>query len=152
MDHIEAATWTRHFDSLLWQVTSIFATAIGALIAYSYANFDVAISLAGLFFTILPVYFGASFRELRKNVSIKLDPELKEALQLGRQLYQWQVFVSIFIVFECLWTWLLIKNMSEYLLMWVIIGISVLFLTIWFSSVGKITFHKDEKSITRQVD
>jgi len=148
MDHIEAANWTRHFDTILWQVTSIFAAAIGALIAYSYSNFDVAISLAGLFFTILPVYFGASFRELRKRVSPKLDPDLRKALKEGRQLYQWQVFVSIFIIFECLWGGLLVKNMATCLLKSLVIGIviSVILLTLWLSSVGKNTVHEDKNA------
>jgi len=110
MDKKEAANWTRHFDSMLWQVTSIFATAIGALIAYSYSHYDMAITLAGLVFTIIPVYFGASFRELRRRVNKFLDPELKSALGEGRSLHQWKLFVLIFIVFQCLWVFLLIRN------------------------------------------
>ncbi len=139
MDSKEAANWTRHFDNLLWQVTSMFATAIGALLAYSYSNFEMAIALAGLALTIIPVYFAASFRELRRRVNKFLDPELSAALREGRSLHQWQLFVLIFIIFECLWVWLLIQNKYDLLWVWITIGCLVLIITLWLASVGKVT-------------
>lgn len=144
MDEIEAANWTRHFDTLLWSVTSIFATAIGALIAYSYSNFDIAISIAGLFFTILPVYFGASFRELRKRVNKYLNPELKAAIRYGRSLYQWPLFVSIFVVFQALWVLLLLKNESTLWWIWITLGITALSATLWLANIGKVTVQEEE--------
>jgi len=142
MESSEAATWTRHFDTLLWQVTSIFASAIGALLAYSYSDFHLPIAIAGLFFTIIPIYFGASFRELRYRMSKHLDMSIQNALSEGRSLYQWQFFVSIFIAFQLLWVMLLTQKLSQFWMVWVLLGFMSFAVSVWLAFIGKHTVDK----------
>ena len=56
----EIANWIRHFDILLWTVTTILATAIGGLYLFCLNEFKFEPSLFGFFLTIIAVHFASS--------------------------------------------------------------------------------------------
>ena len=113
MEQDELGQWSRHYDSLLWNVTTIFMAAIGALLVYSYSNFNFIISIAGMVLTCVPVYFAASFRELQNRVNAQLDVTTRNILFKKRKFLQWWVYVGIFVGQEVLWTILLLSKKPE---------------------------------------
>jgi len=117
--------WGRHYDTLLWTVTTIMATAIGALLVYVSSNFDPCLAIFGFILTILAVYFAASFRELRHKVEEHYDkecPEIAEVLRT-RRFPQWWAYLLIFIMLGVLWIKLLIKKYPDLLCIWIVIGV-----------------------------
>jgi magnesium-transporting ATPase (P-type) len=137
MNNSELHQWSRHYDSLLWQVTTLFAAAIGGLVVYSFANFHVGISVAGLGITCLPVYFAASFRESRDKVNEHLSHEERRILFERRTLKQWVPYSGVFFVLQALWVWLLLENIPELWWLWVPYGIVAVAFTIYCSRLGR---------------
>ena len=68
--------WARHYDILFWTYTTLMTTVIGGLLIYNVRNFNLWLSILGMFVTIVSVYFAASFRELRHLATGKFDNEL----------------------------------------------------------------------------
>lgn len=122
MDPKEAEEWGRHFDTLLWTVTSILAAAIGGLLVYTTEKFDIWLALAGFSLTIITVYFSASFREVRHKIGEYYTDGIKEILR-SRTLDQWLAYRLIFVILAWLWIKLLIKNCNRLTWLWVLIGI-----------------------------
>lgn len=137
MDNDELHQWSRHYDTLLWNVTTIFAAAIGGLLAYSYSNFNVVISVMGFILTPLPIYFAASFRESRDKINQKLDEADRDLLFGGRKLKQWSLYAFIFLLLELLWFLLLLKEQKNLWWMWVFVGIAVFICSIRWAYLGK---------------
>ena len=117
------ADWIRHYDNLLWIVTTIFATAIGGLLVYVHSNFDVILAIFGMLITPVAVYFAASFRLLRSEFLLNQDNK-------SWRLPQWPAYVTIFMGLEFLWDYLLLshKNYSIDPLSWVGIVIPWIFI------------------------
>lgn len=153
MDHgDELGTWSRHFDTLLWQVTTMFAAAIGGLLAYSYSKFDQGVAIFGLLITPIPVYFAASFREVRFNIHQKLPQEVHEAIYMtarpngsrGRKLHQWEVYVLLMVGLAALWARLLINNAQTSWWYWASLGLSavVFAMIFWFYRLGNVDWNR----------
>lgn len=127
MNSKDLEAWGRHYDTLLWTVTTIMAVAIGGLLVYVHnknyncVRFDVWLAIAGYFLTIVAVYFATSFREARHNVEKHYDEDVKEVLKV-RKLLQWDAYLLIFTILGGLWIKLLIENYSELLWLWLIIA------------------------------
>jgi len=124
MDNNRLDEWVRHYDNLLWTVTSIFLAANGALLVYSSdkANFVPGLALGGLLLTGLTVYFAASMRELRHLFQNKLDDNLRSIIQEDRRLSQWWAFIALFLVLTVGWTCLLWAYAPACRLPWGILG------------------------------
>jgi len=124
VDSKESAEWGRHFDILLWTVTTIMAAAIGALLVCTINKFDIGLAVAGFFLTIIAVYFAASFREVRHKIAKYYADGIKEILR-SRTLNQWLAYRLIFVILACLWVKLLIENCNKvwYIWFWIILGI-----------------------------
>ena len=133
-----ADEWSRHFDTLLWQVTTILAASIGGLFIYCNQYFDLWVSIIGLLLTIVPVYLAASFRELRGRLSDQLDPKIQEAIHQGRKLFQWEMYCLVFICFEILWVRLLLTKAPEDWPQCItyILGTFAILITIFLASKG----------------
>jgi len=131
--------WGRHYDMLLWTVTTIMAAAIGGLLVYNVGHFSIWLAVSGFILTIIAVYFAASFRELRHKVEeYYINEEIKEALS-NRKFYQWPAYLLIFIILEALWIKLLIENRQDLLWVWIVIGSAGIGLIIYwgYKSQGK---------------
>lgn len=96
----------RHYDNLLWTVTTIFAAAIGGLFVYVHSKPDYWLSIFGLIVTGLTIYLATSFRQLRHFYSNK-----KNSLN---HLPQWPVYIFIFWGLGLLWTNIIANTCSEF--------------------------------------
>ena len=76
-----------HYDTLFWQVTSIFSVAIGGFFLYVKSNPEPLLIIFGLFLTSIVGYLAASFRQLRHSLD---NPK--------PHLSQWGPYLSIFFV------------------------------------------------------
>lgn len=152
MDSNRLDEWVRHYDNLLWTVTSILFAANGALLAYSSDkdNFVSDLAIGGLVLTGLTVYFAASMRELRHRVQGHLDGELPSIIQEGRRLYQWWAFIALFVMLTVGWTRLLLANEPAWWPRSLIFGGGVAITTLWlgwcFDRPAKKTKKKKEPS------
>lgn len=108
----ESEEWGRHFDILLWTVTTIMAAAIGGLLVCTINKFDMGLAIAGFFLTIIAVYFAASFREVRHKLGKYYADEMKEILR-SRTLNQWLAYRLIFAILAILYIKLLIENCNK---------------------------------------
>ena len=104
--------WARHYDILLWTVTTIFLVADGTLLVYcsESKNFRTSLALGGILFNLVTVYLVASMRELRHLVESTIDKD--NDLSSRRKLIQWRPFISIFLLIAVGWFWLLLKPES----------------------------------------
>ncbi|MFH1245637.1 MAG: hypothetical protein V1662_04055 [Candidatus Omnitrophota bacterium] len=120
----EWAEWGRHFDMLLWTVTTIMAAAIGGLLVCTINKFDISLAIVGFMFIILAVYFAASFREIRHKVEEFYIDKMKRILK-DRNLIQWLVYRLSFEILVIFWIRLLIENSNNAYLIWfwIVIGI-----------------------------
>lgn len=137
MQDSEVHAWSRHYDSLLWQVTAVFTAGIGGLLAYSVSSFYVEIALAGLALTCLPVYFAASFRESRDKINKHLGEKDRGVLFADRKLKQWKPYVSVFLILQVFWAWLLLKNRLELWWIWLALLLLALGFTVYWSHLGR---------------
>lgn len=137
MEKSELHQWSRHYDSLLWNVTALFAAAIGGLLVYASSTPDLKIALFGLFVTWFPVYFAASFRESRDKVNLQLPEGDRKILFDGRGFKQWEPFVVLFLGFQVLWPLLLLEKDPEQWGTWLILGTLAVMVTIVLYCLGK---------------
>jgi hypothetical protein len=125
MDHSsQYDEWARHFDNLVWTVTSILVAANGALLVHlsNKDNFHPRLAIGGLLLSVATVYLVASMRELRQRFQSKLDEPTQALLSKGRKLYQWHVFVGIFLMFIVFWTWLFVEFSPACTPAWLTLG------------------------------
>lgn len=131
--------WARHYDILLWTVTSIFLALDGALLVYcsDRAKFRTSLAFGGILFNGLAVRIVASMRELRHLVKSTIDKD--KDLSSRRKLGQWWPFISIFVLIALGWTLLLLENTRFWLdnihgwlknnydcVCWLLVGLGVL--------------------------
>lgn len=102
--------WSRHYDSTLWTVTSIFIVANSALLTYTYSqpSFDKKLSIIGVILTLISFFFAASFRSLRRKLNDYLDSiGKKEEIQYLRSplplFKQWPIYLFIHFIFLGFW-------------------------------------------------
>lgn len=129
----DSEAWGRHYDTLLWTVTTIMGVAIGGLLVYLHNNFDLWLAVSGLILTILAIYFAASFRELRHEIECHYGNKKVLEARVNRKFHQWWAYVLIFIIIELLWIKLLVDNSPAFLLLWILMGIGGLVLIFYFS-------------------
>jgi hypothetical protein len=147
MSDDQLAEWSRHYDSLLWNVTTLFAGAIGGLLAFQYSSFDASVSGFGLLVSMVPVYFAASFRESRNLVNAQMSKTLRDALFSGRKLRQWELYVALFIGLEMLWIRLLVRERPGLWILWCAAGALVAMTTLWLARLGRWGAAPDVKSV-----
>lgn len=119
---------TRHYDTQLWTVTSIWAGADGALLAYSLQHFDSWLAGFGLLLTVCTMYYAFSFRRYRRRVHDheKFPKELKALMTSRPGLRQWDVFTVVLLALVGLWARVFMIHSSEYLTLWMfLVGAAV---------------------------
>ncbi len=126
-----------HYDNLLWKITSIFVIAIGGLLVYVFKsdNPEQLIIIFGFLLTVLILYLASSFRLYRHNT--RKTEIYKNLIMHDKSLIQWELYISIFLIMELLWLFLLKEKIS--FLLWVgllIFGILAT-LCLWFIAGGK---------------
>lgn len=148
MDPKESAEWGRHFDILLWKVTTIMAAAISGLLFYTINKFDIILAIVGFFLAIIAVYFAASFREVRHKVGEYYTDGMKQILR-SRTLDQWLAYRLIFVILAMLWIKLLIENCNKVWLicLWFTIGIIGTVIIMLYLGDEKISGKDKEKRI-----
>lgn len=134
----QAHEWSRHYDTILWTVTSILITAISGLIVYMHSvnKFNRWLPLIGVLLTLLSVFFASSFRALRCRINEYLEkykPEDVKFLRAPHPMFrQRYVYFAIhgLILFVCFR--LLICEDPEYRYLWWPLGVaSFAFLIVW---------------------
>ena len=122
----EAGDWGRHFDTLLWTVTAIMAAAISGLLAYVHNSvsagkkLDIFLASSGYFLTLATVYLATSFRVLRHEFKEHYTKKIQDIFNSSKRLYQWPVYILIFVILLGLWIKLLIEHSVTYLGLWVV--------------------------------
>jgi len=119
----ELGELSRHYDSMLWTVTSLWAAAVGGLLLYSGEHFDAWVALFGLGLTVSAMYFAYSFRLLRRRVHNAMAPELRQLFLHGPGLRQWDVFTLVFLGLVILWGRLLIQNSRRWWPVWLLAAV-----------------------------
>ena len=104
------AEWSRHYDSMLWTVTSLWAAAVGGVLLYSVEHFDPWVAAFGLALTVCAMFFAYSFRKLRRRVHADMPDKIRGLVIKGRGLRQWDMFLLIFMGLVFLWGRLLIRE------------------------------------------
>lgn len=143
LEHIN--NWKRHYDNLIWTVSSILLAAnsllINALIQTEECRFKVLITLLGLLLTTSTVYFAASFRNLVNGYSEKYykdlrklkekDPEDEEDIRKIHSvaLKQWLIYMIVFWLIGVFWSCWPIFSSKNYLLP---CFITLIIITIYF--------------------
>ena len=118
----EAFEYSRHYDNLVWLVTSLFTTANVALLAIAAGEKSIEVSLVGLALSVLTVYFATSFRLLRRRVHLQLKSRGMDREWLYESMpgigAQWLIYVAFFAGLATLWTWRLIISSPSFLSVW----------------------------------
>lgn len=152
----EALEWSRHYDNLLWIVTSLLTGANAALMAIAADNksdFPIQVCVLGMVLTVLTVFFAASFRSIRRRLSDRLERDRPGKytwlVKGGKKWFrQWPVFVLFFAIVAVLWTTILLaKSPQHRCIWWVVLGASLLLLSalFWFGSDSSEQTRKDCK-------
>lgn len=121
----EMCELTRHLDSLLWTVTSLWAGAIGGLLVYCTGkeSFDPWLASLGLIFTPGAMFFAANFRRLRQSLHNRMPDELRELYISEDPGRQWYAFLVIFLVLVLAWTRLSLSQAGSLCGWWLIFGL-----------------------------
>jgi len=146
----QAHDWSRHYDSTLWTVTSIFIVANSALWTYAYDKdkFDPKLSIIGIFLTLISFFFAASFRALRRKLNNYLEKiGIKSEIQYLRSSHnifkQWPVYLFIHFIFLGFW----FEKIGDKTLVWwifLLLSIFVLFFYYWAADSIKL-FDENKK-------
>lgn len=158
MDFERTENWIRHYDILLWTVTSLLLATntflFSSLIKMKSEFFllRVAISAIGLFLTVITVYFAASFRKLRhafidkyhKDAQQSEDEkqyanDIEKIYQAG--LKQWTIYIVIFWAIAVAWIiWPIFLKETNYI--YPICVIFTILITVLFFILHKIGMYK----------
>ncbi len=123
MDPQEKHNWARHYDTLLWTSLAIMFTAIGGLLSYlALVKFNLLLAFLVINIIILTVYFSASFRELRFIFQDIEEEGIKKLID-NREFLQWWPYIIIFLLLCLVWVKILLDNLPEGSVYWLIIGI-----------------------------
>lgn len=135
MNDSELHAWSRHYDTLVWTVTGIFAGADGGLLLYAFSIEKPAwiVYVIGISLTVLAVYFVSSFRSARRMIHDKMKHEDSEIARGAPFLKQWRIFVLFWVVILCFWFYLLIYNHILQFVLWYILGFIILLFMLGFA-------------------
>lgn len=109
----EILEWSRHYDNLLWFVTSFLTGANAALMAISADKLRPQIGLFGMLLTIATVFLATSFRSIRRRLHCRLKnigPKYMYLVKGDDRLKQWRLYVLFFVLVVFYWFWLLWAN------------------------------------------
>lgn len=125
-DRNDLAELSRHFDSMLWTVTSLWAGAVGGLLVYSgeHEHFDPWIATFGLGLTVCAMYFAYSFRRFRRRVHNAMPEELRGLVVGDSCVRQWDVFAIVFLGLVLLWAKVLIQNSCVLWWLWLPLAVA----------------------------
>lgn len=115
--------WSRHYDNLLWGVTSLLTGANAALMGIAAEKISMQVGVFGIVLTVATVFFGASFRSIRRRLREGLEqarPGRFTLLIHGGEgwFWQWRVYVLFFAVVAGLWAWLLFAKFPQFWYIW----------------------------------
>lgn len=118
-----ALEFSRHYDNLLWVVTTVMTSANAALLAIAGGQLTVQSGVLGLSLPVLTVFFAASFRRLRLRIHDKLE---RDSPGEHRWLYsghagwasQWKAYVGFFAAMSGLWASLLFDKFPAHRFLW----------------------------------
>lgn len=137
----QAFEYSRHYDNLLWIVTSLLTTANMALLAIVNGSGTIQVGLAGVALSDLTVFFATSFRLLRRRVHAFLEQGGSQAKWLYSGLAgfgaQWLVFVCFYGGLATLWIWHLQANFADWSGLWWILHAVSLVLLVWLYLKGR---------------
>ena len=112
---------SRHYDSIQWNVITIFTAGVGALTGYSLSQSPKESStwpeIGALALILLGLFYVASFRSFRNHLHGEIDdPKLRAFLEnpAGRSLLprQWDAFVLSFLLLSCVLTYRLAAKLG----------------------------------------
>jgi len=90
--------WSRHYDSIVWTVNSIFIAVIGALLVYVYSERSPTpvASILGLSLILFVLFYISGFRKFRANLHRKITNAALRAFLTNpyedRGLKQWDLY------------------------------------------------------------
>lgn len=134
LDRTQAFEFSRHYDNLLWIVTSLLTTANAALMAIAADKVSIQVGVFGIALSVLTVFFAASFRMLRRRVHDRLETS---GATDSRWLYsglagfgaQWLIYVLFFAGISALWTSLLLSQFPTWCgIWWALLSVSFVLL------------------------
>ena len=142
-DLSEAMEWSRHYDTLLLVVTSLFAGANATMmgIVADQPSDDPAsmpVGVFGILLAIVTVFFGASFRSIRGRITGRINLTVPDRylilLRGGEGLFwQWLVYVVFFGAICGFWVWYLVSRFREHSEIWAALAfVSLVFLIALF--------------------
>lgn len=136
----QAHELSRHYDSTLWTVTTLFITGnIGILtFAYSSDKFECKLSVLGVFLTLVSFFFAASFRALRSKLTKYFkDHNASEDIKYltsGYLFKQWPIYFFIHLILLSFW----FEKMDNKGLVWYIgLIISVIILIFYYFAADR---------------
>ena len=104
----ENAKWARHYDNMLWLVTSIFLIAIAYLITSSIQ--DIKTSLLGMLITFCLLYFATGFRQWKqKNMPENTNGKIDNKPELP----QWEIYVFLLYAIGAYWIIDIVEYMNS---------------------------------------
>ncbi len=129
----ELAELSRHYDTMLWSVTSLWAAAIGGLLVYCHEHFDPWLAAFGLILTVCAMYFAYSFRSSRRRLHDCMGPNLRKLYVGSPGLRQWDILALLFFALICLWAKLLLQNACPLWPFWLLLTLAaaVLVFRLW---------------------
>lgn len=104
VDDSQREEWSRHYDTIHWNVISIFTPVICALAAYalsqpSNSELGYNASRATCTLAFLSVFYVASFRKRRIDLHADIDSDFLKTMIKGNKsqwLSTWNLFVLLF--------------------------------------------------------
>ena len=131
-DRDRALEFTRHYDNLLWVVTSLLLPANAGLLAFAAQNPSAQIGILGVLLSVVTVFFAASFRVLRLRLHSRLGRG-DSWLYAGAAGWagQWKIYVCLFIGLSQLWVSLLWQQFPRWRIGWGIVSVAALGAFVW---------------------
>lgn len=135
-DRDRALEFTRHYDNLLWVVTSLLLPANAGLLAFAAGNPSWQIGVLGVVLSVITVFFAASFRVLRLRLHARLAGDAQKDdswLYAGAAGWagQWKIYVALFVMVSLLWLSLLWTQFPTWRAGWVILLVAALGVFEW---------------------
>jgi hypothetical protein len=141
MDNTMRQEWSRHYDTLLWHVITIFTAGVGALFAYSCSDKTNKLwpEFVGVALSLLGVFYVARFRHYRKRLHFGItNKELRDFLNDpgdSKYLRTWNAFVLPLAVVSSFLIYKLAKKTDSF---WVVFLFGLLIALPTFFALWKI--------------